>query len=356
MLMGDPLEVVRGTKGNLRSFLSDDNYKNFDNYALVNIAIFERYEPKAKPKDDIHEGQEPNGHDGKLKMNKFYFQKLLESDSLIYQAEDESFGYKVKLKNIGGLYHVSSFLYGDAEYPISNVYHYSVKNDGSAFSWLYLIEDGKDKILMSMTFAKELDEVNLSERGGSYNFIFGNSFKVRWRENFKIDICTSNSELQNYLYTNTADALSLWSKGLNIQMSVDIPKEYPPFSDLNSHCIYAVDGLLRVQEEDMVNHATTYTTGIFEKQAIIDSDIFVWLKEFKKYKRNSNLTSEFIHVNKTKATITHELGHFLGLDHIFDGTTSIMSYKSRDCSWTSAAKGEAYLCGYDQNAIYELYK
>ena len=84
---------------------------------------------------------------------------------------------------------------------------------------------------------------------------------------------------------------------------------------------------------------TTYISGNLFQGKIIDADVMIWVKENEKFGTTLENTSNL------QATVAHEIGHFLGLDHQFDkNITSIMSYAR-----------VTYVTSYDTEAIARLY-
>ena len=70
----------------------------------------------------------------------------------------------------------------------------------------------------------------------------------------------------------------------------------------------------------------------------MDSDIFIWEKEFEKelnQQSQTEITKQYGNIQKYMEsrffiTILHEFGHFIGLDHNFSNTPSIMDYSARN--------------------------
>lgn len=94
---------------------------------------------------------------------------------------------------------------------------------------------------------------------------------------------------------------------------------------------------------DSIKTTSVAALGINHKNAeILGADILMFESEINKLDQ-SNYSPSYKRAETTRA-LTHEVGHFLGLDHNFEDKNSIMSYE------------EVYELGYyDRQAISELY-
>jgi hypothetical protein len=152
-----------------------------------------------------------------------------------------------------------------------------------------------------------------------------------------MDCGAPSAKIEN-IYRNGID---MWSQALARRLKV-VTKSlytYPPFSDLNTHCIYTVNNYQTLPGDNVMNPGTTYTVGDTFQGKLLDSDIMIWVKENEKAGQTLEERSSL------QKTIAHEFGHFLGLDHQFSNSlTSIMSYD-----------GINWVTSYDQEAIIQLY-
>ncbi len=113
----------------------------------------------------------------------------------------------------------------------------------------------------------------------------------------------------------------------------------PPYTDINSHNIYMIDGIrtLNTTHEGMGG----VTTSVIADTKL-DSDIFMYKHELLKATDNFE---EQEYYEYFKSLFLHEFGHFLGLAHQFDGVTqSVMAYQKHST-----------LKPYDIEAIQALY-
>lgn len=248
----------------------------------------------------------------------------------------------------------------DVDIPAELV-HFSLKNDGTSASFLVFFQQQETQYLINYVFGlgqrNLIDILNTSEY---YLYLFGPGVRVRWpqKDNIALNFCSRPTPQEVFFQKSTKKSIETWNRETNVTISYDDQKlSYPPFSDLNSHCVYLVRNYRQtLDSQSTANPAGTLVTPQFSRKAIIDSDIFIWANEVQKlygpvyeYLFTNKLTlkkfNDFME-EKIQRTMTHEIGHFLGLDHMFNGTRSIMSYNPDDRGLSS----------YDKDAISELYK
>jgi hypothetical protein len=139
-------------------------------------------------------------------------------------------------------------------------------------------------------------------------------------------------------------SLATWQSALGgeLRLSLKALRSYPPFSDLNVNCVYNVKGFLIDPREDRYFLGKTLYSAYLPDGELIDSDVFLFDDEFSKM----SLHHPKAQVDASRRrSLTHELGHWLGLHHIFDGTPSVMSYDQDDDE----------LSDYDRRAVLNLY-
>jgi len=361
---GDPLQVLKGTSKNPLSFLKESELGKFQGFILAAISNFQEKSPILL-QDSITTGNEPHGNKKQNKIidNEVYsFKKFTEGDSVYYALFSPTATMRLDFKVTNGLLQLISVKDGDREYAISEIHHYSLKADGNAFSFLFHFYDEFDnKILSSLSFSKDAAQLIIKPSLNHYNFIFRNDKKIRWREEVvELNICMADNHLAEYVRNIADDSMKLWTFRIPQQdFRVKKLDTFPPFSDLNAHCFYTVDNYLIEEQVEYSVPMMTIITPLHSKNKILDADIFIWESEYLKF----NYSNDFFRNLKTlemyhSPTISHEIGHFLGLDHKFDGTKSLMSYLNKDCVTPYRWKPNSipYLCQYDVDAIRDLYE
>lgn len=332
---GDTLEIIKDTVNNPNSFITKDNFINFDGYILSNIVQFTPVEEIVKEKDpnsSIEEGHESNEIDlTKVNRENYRFNFSKTNDSLIFKDNENS--YILKFKLVGSIYQLTHLQVDKNIYPVNEI-HYSLKQDQNAFSILFYVKTDDNLItLLNFSFYKELEKfinVDISDVNKKFKYLLGPGVKNFWspiEKKLEFNICKNKSEEINPVsileqYKNGLKGFnSILKDRLDIFTKVYI--SYPPFSDLNFHCIYTINNYLVNENNFEMVAGSTYSTFNYSNREFLDSDIFIWVKEYDK--------NQISFANQSKITkiIIHELGHALGLDHQFtDSIPSIMSYNS----------------------------
>ena len=342
-LKGDPITLLSGSTKNTDSFITLNQLEQFNNFSLEGISQFTEKVVLIE-KEDTNQSTSPEaGNEAKeedrtaLEKSRLYTFSHV-GNEYTYSSPQEKidliFTERLGKLELTGL-HVDSGIYN------LKALHYSLKNTGDAFSILAETQDEEDgKILLSFTFTKKSPEVTIDKTSSTYKYLYGAGVIVPWsqKEKVNINICGYRSSTVDNVYRN---AIAQWNQALYGRLNIQTTTlfSYPPFSDLNTHCIYTVDNYLTETNPRFANMGTTYISGNLFQGKIIDADVMIWVKENEKFGTTLENTSNL------QATVAHEIGHFLGLDHQFDkNITSIMSYAR-----------VTYVTSYDTEAIARLY-
>lgn len=340
---GDPSTIIDNTTKDTNSFINSEATIDFDNYTLTSINQFTEKEilVESTGETNIESGNEAKETDQTLDADKYLYKfEKGKSNEFAYTSEALPITLNFKTNNLGKL-ELTDLETDTYVYPLKAL-HYSLKNTKDAFSILAETTDPTDgKVLISFTFVKKEEKKLINKVSDYYKYIFGAGVIVKWDQNetLKINICSKYNSFQlNSIYQKSVNTWSYYLKG-RLNLETNVLTTYPPFSDLNTHCIYTVDNYQTEYSDDIMNPGTTYTSANKFRGSLLDSDIMIWVKE------NEKTGSTLEDVYGLSRTVTHEIGHLLGLDHQFSGTSSIMSYNRHD----------TYITSYDRGAITTLY-
>lgn len=367
VVAGSPLKTIEGSNLSGSSQISSDDFLN--NFSEINFSgahIFVDRYPKPK-KDDSSSAiyhsiiRKESGNAEYKNNNSTEYESYYDYDTgeiRISPVSGEGLGISLKSSSSGLKITRVSDIESGKSIPVVHKY-ISIKNDMKAVSFLFYIpnfsygeELGNGEALIYYTFSKyeEKDPEYASNSNGNYYVFLDNSDssrKIKWEDPLNLHMKLCGEGIQVY-DNEMKNAISNWndaSNGLFYIYASNAPYDYPPFSDLNTTCSYLVDGYLTEARDTTANAAVTMTPTSEESGSIIDSDILFFKKELEKDKvitQNYSGARDYV----SQKVAAHELGHFLGLGHKFDGTESIMSYSNYDTDISS----------YDEKAIQELYK
>jgi hypothetical protein len=337
---GDPATVIAGSLNTSRSFLSLDQIEDLNGYDLTTVEQFTEKELVVE-KDDtasVETGNEPTETDISQETKDKLFSFKKENGEYIYSSRKSNFEFSF-IEREGKLELISLQLQGGT-YNLKPI-HYSLKNSNDAFSILTETTDSDEgKILLAFTFTKKIDAKEIGKASTLFKYLYGPGVKIPWDQTnvLEVSICGKQSTALESIYRKAIDQ---WNEALSGRLTIktNVMILYPPFSDLNTHCIYTVKDYQTIPEAHFVNSATTFPKADFYKGKLIDADIMIWVKEIAKFGTTLENTESL------QAATAHELGHLLGLHHQFDkNIRSIMSYD-----------GTNYVTAYDKEAIAQLY-
>lgn len=337
---GDPKSVVKGSTLDRTSFLTLDNFKSFNNFELFNLTTFAEKE-KIVVTDNIEQGQEAST-ENQLKGDLRPFTFSNDGDYFFFKNTQMGIKLRFKVKDNRLDFDQLTITYDGRNQTYSvEMLHYSLVSTKDSFSFLGTVEDEESgRNLVAFYFVKPTEQT-LSMGNQNYKYLGGPGVKVVWDQSKELLVNICGKQNANVVNTYTR-GVNMWSAPLKDRLKLRTQQldKYPPFSDLNVHCIYNVDSYLTTApEEQSSNPAVAISVLDRFKSRFIDSDVIIWDREFDK----GGVTYETY--AGMSWVVGHEIGHVLGLDHQFDDQVkSLMGYEGID-----------YLTTYDWNAIQELY-
>ena len=359
---GDPYTFVAKTEMNHQVSLSKELVQSIGKWNL-NSSGFEEARAEVSVSKAVA-GQQPEKtivDFSKLLDNTYSFSKMDPEGQTVElapreQNETNPARYKFILRD--GAYALSSISSSRGTMEVGTdlqILHTSIANDQSAFSILLYHPAPGDRALVSLTFAKNLG--GEPKKTGhllstAYNYLFGPDIAVNWKSGQSIALCGDAPPPFRQAFH---EAVQTWKGALQNRLKLESSDQAscPPFSDLNTRTVTFVDGWIEIYGADDAVLGETLDTPNLSASALIDGDVFILKKELQEaidhYRPGLSVDSPEIYnrveiQSMIKRTLTHELGHFLGLHHQFE-KDSIMGYS-----------GINELTTYDRDAIEGLYQ
>lgn len=345
--MGDPMNIVKGAT--LSPQLPMDFFKGTSRlYMFAGVDFVERATYEAKPVSQESAEQEnaatsENSAENVKNIEFFVYVDAARSSSV--SLKTMAFSLAMVAPAGGGGVDLKITTESGASVK-GELLHASVSSDGNILSLLLKANDpAEGVVLMAMYFAKKISpDVPVPKGNSKFYYNYGPGVKVRWPKDkkLKFNICGERAIQEERVIR---EQIQKWQLALGRRLEIEVApqRNYAPFNDLNQNCLFFIDDHLADPDPRYSNYGITLSIVDFKRSVYIDSDILLFNEEFEKvgvpYK-HPDLYENF------KYTVLHEFGHVLGLDHMFDGEPSVMSYDF----------DEARLFNYDREAIRALYE
>lgn len=344
---GDPLTMIADTTKDSTSFITHANYMDFRDYALSSIQIFAEKEVLSNEQiEDIENGNEAEETDQTKEIPELFTIRYAGTNRYEFINDANSIALGLNKDELTGKLNLSNIRFSTVTYK-TEIEHYSISKDQTKISFLFRLKDRTNgSILMSAVFYKYNPlKATIGKTDSRYKYIHGPGVLVPWKltsdKKIKVNVCPS---AQGYVSSyEVREAFEKWEepfKSRSVKLDIDVTSvsSCKPFSDVNESSLHYVSEYLTIAEEEYLNPGFAILNSDLSAGHIFDADIVLLGSEIKKspgYRFNGGLSR----------TLIHEFGHFLGLDHQFDGFYSVMSYDR-----------VLELGTYDNNAITELYK
>ena len=340
---GNPRKMLEPTQPNPTSFIRTSNLEDFQGWsfrAVYNFAERAEVPQQRNLRQAELDSVEPRYQ--RRRPSFFRFSYIEEKNQYHYQSSDEDFPLvfifspatddqeRLELQAIQSREDVANL----------ELIHYSLSDDKQAMSFLFFEKMGRNKapegeVLTEIIFHKNFSDRDVTRiHSPRYPFYFGPGAKIRWPQQRKITLryCDMPDHSLNFMFKKAfTQAVSTWNDLLQdrLQIEGEIVQDYPPFSDLNYHCVYPLeDYQFSPTPSSTWTAMNTLTLPNSTNATIISSDVFIPLASWTYQIAHSQLTPNQWQQSATE-TMIHELAHVLGLGHVTDTSVeSIMRYTS----------------------------
>lgn len=363
--MGDPLNTIKGSTNNPK--LDRQYFEKLDGTVVTtaDIAQFNsvgEYSTDIFSKSSIEQANAAKEL-GTSNTNKLIrFRVNIENNHLVLKglgSLENILGFSIPLDSPLSQVENSPFkslpsqaLVKGKSFPM-HLLHSSVSPDKNLFSLLLFDNSNDAPALFSFHFIINTEPNIKTLKDSEFVYLLGRGVKANWDKTKPLNIDICGDEIPDLDIINFTRAIKMWSDVLSsnyatepkLKINVKQTKDFVPFMDFNQHCIQFINDYYYTPDPRISGLGSTLTIVNIHTGHIVDSDIFIYNKEFLK----GDLEDTQFLKQYRKTSFLHEFGHLLGLHHKFTNgaVPSVMSYE-RDKQFV--------LEPYDIRAILTLYE
>lgn len=367
---GDPEVVIKDSKTETFSPITKNNVSEFEGYEIIGVHIITRestFNSSTYQEAFVHEFTK--GHVDKedndkptaqINSQRFFSEEISYEGSLhlLYYTYLDGIktGFVFSNDQSKG---IIAFYSGGRTGEVNTV-HLSHNKEEGTFSLLIAETNklGKVEVLTALYLKKpEFRHIARINPKKTYQYL-DESVLIQWDQSKKVtlNLCTKDYKRYPRYKDFLEQAVNNWAINLvgRLEIEIKVLEDFPPFSDLNTQCVYHFDDYEMTDARAKLN-TLAYVLPVADRRQgrLVDADLYIWKNEFEKSLKNSfwiDQSLPIFHPSQRKFrelyidTLEHEIGHFLGLGHQFSGIKSIMSYDD-----------DAKFSEYDRKAIQFLY-
>lgn len=324
---GDPATLVATTENNTTSIFKVSEVNDFTGFNLAGGAYLEERSPVGSSQSTEDGNEAATGEEEGVLGN-----YLFEATDAGYRYYDPAVAGGLELVFIveGDALKLTALKSDDVESP-AEVLHYSVNAAKDVFSVLIKGSDPvAGTVLLGMFFTKNILPVTeFQQVDEKYKYLIGPGLKAAWPDSINVNICGVDDPVDEASFAAGLNAWGTSGKIGTYEFVVGTKAKAAPFTDVNARCATLIDGFAFENQEDQGVYGVTFAAINQTTTHIAASNIIISQSAFAK---STGLTVETRDI-LMKYVVSHEFGHFLGLDHEFtkdaDGAQlypSIMSY------------------------------
>lgn len=350
---GDPMAAVTGTVPVTTSIFTTEGMTAFNDFNLYGGAVLqERSQPGNATTSE--EGNEASSGEEAAAIDRFTFSSAAGGWRYDSAATGQTLAFS--FTEAGGFLNVSHVELDKSAPPQPvEAIHYSVNPAKTAFSLLLKFTDpDAGNGLLALFFTKNVQKtVKIDATEAKYKYLLGPGLKAAWAEpEIKIDLCGPMTGGEEAALKAGVEAWATAGKIESRTLVLGRRAEHPPFSDVNARCAKIIDGFAFEDQEDFAVFGVTMSS-VNRTSAVIEAGtILIPLGAFRKTQRISTEAERLILM---RYVMSHEFGHYLGLDHEFskgpDGAPLYPSVMSYEFDGIEDPKPRAH----DREAIAKLY-